>query len=270
MKKTFLAVITFLLSVFSSMNSHAMDLEKDQLIIEALTSNEFTNVLINYEFKGKEYPIRIIFNPNKQTLWGETLEDPTVLSLIIVANVPIPLERYIEDLVLELRGSDEDCYLALKHEEPSEWDAIKPVYIAQSAKDSINDEILCTTFSSDEFVHQVIYYQVGQEFYQVRLLHNPQKKTFSATRRYDLISYQKVDIILTWNKKYAILIDKEAPKELENHLSDSLKHLSYWDWFFNYTFSNGTCVKHQKMNIDRSTSTWDLDTWFIYTENFHL
>lgn len=272
MKKTIFALIIFIFSIFSPVDVQAMDLEKDQQIIEALTSNEFINTLIYYEFEGKKYPIRIIWNPKEEMLWGQKLVEPTSISLIIIANVPIPLARYIEDMVLEIRGTYNDSHLTLKNGEPKNgWNTVEPVYIAEGIKDPINDEIVYNTFHSDNFINKVIYFHIDKEYYQVRLLHNPEGRSFSALRTYNLNGYGQKEYTLNWNCKYAILFDIQAPKDLENHLNDSLRFLSYYDWYFNYTLSNGSFVEFNytiSTGNGTLTTTWTLDTWFDYTASF--
>lgn len=268
MKKAVFGVVAFIFSLIFSLNLAALDLEKDQQILDILTSNEFINVVIDYEFEETNYPIRIIHNPTKEVLWGKRLTEPTTASLIMIANTSIALERYLEDLVLELRGTYDDSKLILRNGYPLSskfgWNTTKPIHLATSLDDTLNEAILANIFFSSEFQNKVIYYQLNGEFFQVRLLHNPEGKTFTETRRYNLNNYGVTDLQLEWKNKYAILIDKNAPKALTNHLSKALQHLSYWDWFFNYTFSNATKVQFRWSNY-----TWDLDTWFDLTENFH-
>lgn len=244
-----------------------MDLEKDEQIISAMTSNEFSNLLIYYQFEGNEYPIRIICNPKKEMLWGPDLLIPVSISLAIIADAPIPLARHLEDIVLELRGSYDDSYFSLKHKAPRKgFSSIWPVHIAESLNDRANDEIIQSTFNSTIFVNQIIYYHFKDKYYQVRLLHNPEGRTFSAKKKLE-IDGSLNEYSLSWNKKYAILVDNEAPEELINYLSASLKHLSYWNWYFNFTLKNGTYVEYVERRGD-----WEyfypIDSWFNYTQSF--
>ena len=89
-------VIALILSLFSLIDLRAMNPVKDKQIISALSSEKFTNILIHYKFGNEAYPIRIIYNPNQEILWGDCVTQPVPISLIMIANVPIPLERYIE------------------------------------------------------------------------------------------------------------------------------------------------------------------------------
>lgn len=271
MKKAILLLVTVILSLFT-MPSQAMDLVEDENLIAILTSNEFANELIHYTYEDKDYSIRVIWNPNNAPLWRKYADEPTTLSLIILGNLPISLARRIEDLVLELRGSYEDSFLSLKNGGLGNlWEHAEPVYIAESINDEINNRIISETFNSEKFVNKVIYYYIDQEYYLVRLLHNPEKYTFTETKNYQLSGYGSKDYTLYWSNKYGILFEYYAPKELVDHLSNHLKHISYWDWYFNYTLSNGTSVQFsytRNYGNHSVTTTWDLDTWFDFTENF--
>lgn len=262
-----LLILTF--SIFSLGKVQALDSEKDQEIISVISSDQFANVLVYYQFEDKPYPLRIIHNPKNEILWGNSLKEPTSLSLILIADVPLPLARHLEDLVLGLRGTSDSCYFSLRYGTPEKgWNFISPVHIAESVNDSINDEVMQKTFNSDHFINQVIYYYLDKKYYQVRLLHNPEGKTFSATRKFTLDNNPSAkNFSISWNKKYGIGISTKAPKELVNHLSDSLKHLSYWDWYFNFSLENGTYVTYQTTFLN-TTTTYSLDTWFNYTESF--
>lgn len=268
MKTNLWLLAIFIFSIFSSINVQALDLEKDQQIISILTSDEFSNSLIDYEFEGNKYPLRLIYNPKKETLWGRHLSTPTSVSLMMIADVSIPLARHFEDIILELRGSYDDSYFSLKDEKPEKgWDSVRPVHIAESINDSINDEIMESSFHSTTFAHQVIYYHLKNRYYQVRILHNPEGRTFSATKKFRLEGRSLQEFSISWNKRYAIFVDEKAPKELINHLSASLKHLSYWNWYFNFSLENGTDVEYCE-HFGDTTITYYLDSWFNYTENF--
>lgn len=272
MKRIFSVLAVFIFSIFTSVDVQALDLEKDQQIVDALTSGEFVNELINYQFEGNDYPIRIIYNPKEESLWGKKLSSPTTLSLIMIADVPIPLARRLEDLVLEILGSYEDSHIALKDGTPKiGWDSVQPVYIAESINDPINDEIIHNTFNSATFVNKVIYYHLDNDYYKVRLLHNPELKSFSATKKIKLKSKESDNYSITWNKKYAILVDKKSPQILIDILEASLNHLSYWNWYFNFTLKNGSYVTYEEQSHgynSTTTTTYSLDSWFNYTESF--
>ncbi len=269
MKTKLWLLLLLIFCFFSSVNARASDLEKDQQIISIMSSDQFVNALFYYQFEDHQYPLRIIHNPKGEMLWGNDLLTPTSLSLMLIADTPIPLAHHLEDLVLELRGSYEGCYFSLKQENPErDWDLIWPVYIAKSVNDSINDEMVQNTFNSASFVNRVIYYDLNNKYYQVRLLHNPEGQNFSASKRFRLEPHDSLrSFSISWNKKYAIAVDKKAPKALIDHLSTFLRHLSYWDWYFNFSLENGTYVEYW-IQSGNMTTTYSLDTWFNFTESF--
>ncbi|MBA2367553.1 MAG: hypothetical protein H0V82_00835 [Candidatus Protochlamydia sp.] len=267
--KFFLLAILFF-NIFSAFNVYCADLEKDQQIISLLTSNKFNNTLIFYpDDEGNEHPIRIIYNPKEEMLWGSFLYYPTKSTIIMIADLSIPLARHFEDLVLEQRGSFEGAEFLLKNETAEEgWDTIRPVHIAENIVDSINDEIIQNVFNSVDFVNQVIYYQLNDEYYQVRLLHNPEEKTFSAKKNFSLIAGGPVySFKFSWNKRYGMMLDKRAPKELIDHLSACLSHLSYYDWYFNFSLENGTYFEYVR-TTGNITDSYSLDTFFEFTDSF--
>jgi hypothetical protein len=101
--KTKLRLVFFcVFSLFASIHVQALDLEKDQQLISVISSDEFVNALIYYQFEDQQYPLRIIHNPEGEMLWENDLSTPTSLSLIIIADIPTPLAHYLKDLVLEL------------------------------------------------------------------------------------------------------------------------------------------------------------------------
>lgn len=269
MKSSLFSLLFLTYSLFSFGNVQALDLEQDQQIISIMSSDEFANVLIYYHFEDKEYPLRIIHNPKREILWGNNLLHPTSTPLMLIADFPILLTHHLEKLILELRGNSEDCYFSLKYETPEQgWDLIWPVYIAESINDPINDEIIRDTFNSIDFVNRVIYYHLDNKYYQVRLLHNPEERKFTAIKKFRLEPNQSLqNFSFSWKKKYAIAVSEKAPKELINHFSGFLKHLSYWNWYFNFNLENGTYVTYS-FNSGNITTTYNLDTWFYYTESF--
>ncbi|HMN26448.1 MAG TPA: hypothetical protein PKE38_18215, partial [Ignavibacteriaceae bacterium] len=268
MKKNYALLLVLIFSFFAFMHVQGKELENDQNIVSILNSDEFVNTLINYQFEGNQYSIRLIYNPKKETLWGNHLSTPTSLSLILIAKAPILLSRHLEDLVLEQLGTFNGCYFSLNYGVPKNWELIWPVHIATDLKDLINDEIVQNTFLSANFENRIIYYFLENQYYQVRLLQNPEKRKFSATKKFRLeTDFPLRNYSFSWDKKHAIIIDKNAPQELINHLSSFLGHLSYWDWYFNFSLANGTYVEYV-IDSGSYTTTYKLDTWFNYTESF--
>jgi hypothetical protein len=124
------------------------------------------------------------------------------------------------------------------------------------------------TFQSASFVNQVIYYYLDNQYYQVRLLHNLERRTLSATKKFRLTPNSSLrNFSFPWNKKYAITVDRKATKELIDYLRAFLGHLSYWDWYFNFSLENGSYVIYQ-IQSGNVTTAYYLDTWFNYTESF--
>lgn len=148
------------------------------------------------------------------------------------------------------------------------WGALPRHYVGTTIEDTNIDEEILKDFSSETFVNKVYAYRLEGELYLVRILYNPQGETYKATRNYNLWGKGRTDISITWDKKYGIITDRKAPQELIDHLV-ALADSSWMEWWFNFTLKNGNLVHYVEESYSY-TSTWDLDTWFLYTEYLKL
>ena len=148
------------------------------------------------------------------------------------------------------------------------WGALPRHYVASTIEDTTIDEEILKDFSSETFVNKVYAYRLEGQLYLVRILYNPQGETYKATRNYNLTGKGRMDISITWDKKYGIITDRKAPQELIDHLV-ALADSSWMEWWFNFGLKNGTYVQYQEHGYN-VISTWDLDTWFLYTEYLKL
>ncbi|MCB1067310.1 MAG: hypothetical protein KDK56_03905 [Simkania sp.] len=265
--KPFLVVITVgLLSLCASLSS----LQCDQKIQTQIQAWEYSNEVIQIEYEGNNYPIRIITNPKKESLWGGVLVNPSSRSLYVVGDLPLPLVHHLEDLLTQWGCVGGDAHIDLRGKSPltiEEWGGIHPVRMAQSIEDALNDAEAKRVFLSTTFENKVLYYKLNGKPFQVRLLYNPEGRTLSATRVFRLEPgdpYRKFTI--SWDKKYAVFVDERAPQELIDHLV-AFAEASTWEWWFNFSVSNGTCVEHRVWGFNQETIYY-LDTWFEYSEDF--
>lgn len=148
------------------------------------------------------------------------------------------------------------------------------LYVAERIDDPLNDELVKEAFRSEKFVNKVLYYSLGDAKYQVRILHNPEGKTYTATKKFRLDHWKPAEEFkITWNYKFGIITDKVAPQELIDHLS-TFTNASYWDWYWNFKVRNGTYVEHEERKYlsphAEQVTTYKLDTWFNYTADSAL
>ena len=133
-------------------------------------------------------------------------------------------------------------------------------------------------FNSSSLVNQLLFYYLDGQYYQVRIIHNPEELSLrGGTGRRDIsirLASGKImrNFTVPWKHKYGIVIDEEAPDALVDHLKD-VANLSYWDRWWNLAICNGTYVEYIEYDFDylyQYTTTYTLDTWFNFTEDLHI
>lgn len=256
--------------LFSNIQAEIFDLEAEQQIFDCLRSKEFSSMTVRYRFEGDEYPIEIVHNPNKEYLWNDERLAPTALALMIKADLPFRLIRHLEDLFDELGTEQADSHIDLKGFSTENFTLLHPVSIANKIDEP--DARVRAAFSSTVFTNEVFYYYLEGKYYKVRILHNPEERSFSATKRYRLaLDRPAADYTISWKYKYGIIVDEQAPQELIDHLAE-LAQTSWWDWYFNFKIYNGSYVEYKEHNYgfnSTTTTTYYLDTWFNFTDDLH-
>lgn len=264
--RLFLALI---FSFFSIQMIEASDLKADKQIIDILHSKEFSNSTVQYEFEGYRYPILIIHNPNNEYLWGNDLTGPTTLSLLMVANVPFELMHDLERLITSSGIDVLNSYIDFRElRSRNEFIGLRPVLIGQKIDDPLLDARAKEIFHSKEFINEILYYYMDDCYYQIRLVHNPKKQTYVASRTYRLRAKDPfAPITIQWSKRYGIFT-KHAPQKLMDHLG-KLTDASYKDWYLSCQIENGTKVSYQTTHVGQ-LFVYTLDTWFDYTADLRL
>ena len=263
----FFACLFFLpLLQASSFNS-----ESDQLLYDAVYSPEYSNSTILYSFEDGSYPIQVIHNPDEQVLWGDGSKVPICYSLIMVADLPPQLIRHLKEIIVETNDENEDHSIDLKGRFSAEKiKDLAPVEICKKVEDPYFDAQIKECFDSEVFVSKVFYYHLDNKFYRVRIIHNPNEGSFTASKNIKLNYWEPAQSFkITWNHKYGIIIDEEAPLTLVHHLT-SLVNTTYWNWYFNFKVCNGTYVKHKEYSHgynSTTTKTYSIDTWYNFTKN---
>lgn len=272
MVKTFFVSIVFFLFSFQAIEAITFDSEADLRILECLASENFSNTLINYRFYGYNYPIRLIHNPNKEPLFCDHkgFSKPLYAELIVIAELPYDVRRHLSDMFPNFDNESDGFIISLMGLEnaPSKYGFLKPVHIATTSDDYLNNEILTGILSSNTFINEVMYYQLDGEFYRIRILYNPTGQTFKSGKKFHLPPV--TEIFLNWDKKYGIAADKKAPKDLIDYLSQFL-NCSWREWYFDFGVYNGSYVEHREVYVYAGgtiTTTYQLDTYFNWMRDF--
>lgn len=264
----FAVCLIALVGLFPSLHAEDFDADADAKILASAYSAEFLQETVEYPYGEYIYDISIMHNPSGLPLWAENFEWTPRWTLAMLAGLPFELIAHIKELVPELNKERDDFYVDLRGygEMPLEaLQALHPVYIAETIADSKNDAEVQNVLRSTGFEGGVFHYQLDGKQYMVRVLHNPAGQTFSATRGYYLRGNNPKPVTISWNYKYAILMDKQAPQALIDHLS-SFVQCSWWDWYYNFQVSNGTDVIHEVRGAN-ITYVYHLDPWFYYTSD---
>jgi hypothetical protein len=277
MKSSLLILAASLLNFFSVLQAQDYDVDADQEILDCLYSAEFSNALIPYVFEGYNYEVRVIHNPAQEQLWAEGYGDPISCQCILTSprNLPFGLELHLENLVYESFGKNKKVLRDLggiRSFSDKTYAALRPVYVAKTIADKHCDEVVKEAFNSETFTHLLLHYHLNGKYYHVRILHNPQGMNFTASKQVVLEFGKSAQVMtMNWNYKYGIVVDKQAPQELIDHLS-ALTNASWYDWYFNFNVYNGTAVEYREyttFGLDVLETTYYLDSWFDYLEELN-
>ncbi len=263
MKWFLLACAAFAFNVSSPVQAEDFDLQADQHILDRAERSEFCNVVIQYPFEGADYPIRIVHNPEKKPVWDKSWKVPSNVLLMLIGDLPYLLAKHVEELVLSFYKGGERPYLSLSGRNAlKEWEALHPLHIADRIDDPVSDDLARQTFSSSTFVNRVLYYRLDGRYYQVRLLYNPEGRTLSAAKIFDLPGLGKTPYTFSWNYQYGIFADRYGNPALVDHLA-ALTPASTWAWYFNFDINRGSNLEYE---VD--DTSYDLDTPFEFAETF--
>ena len=265
MKTHFFAFSLFALLSSVSLSAETDGLSIDQQIIDSIQAPEFSNSVFMYPFEGKEYPIRIIHNPKKETLLAKYMDSPITTSLVAISDLPYKLAAHIEHLVKSLGTKDDARMLLSKYNAIEIFASMHPVHIAEAIDDPINDARIREAFQSEEFVNLELHYRIDGKYSPLRLLYNPQRRLFSATRTFT-IEGRKVPYTITWDHIYGIFTENYMKNALINHIYD-LSNANLLEWYVNFDVQNSTEVEYV---IYRGNTSYhySLVSWFEYTEDF--
>ncbi len=266
----------FFLSIFLSFALlHAevpFDSAVDQQVIECLQSSKYSHTLFKYPFKGEDYPILVIHNPEKLALWADCFSSsPNFLSLTMVAYLPLELSSHLQQILSDVGIDELDSIIDLHCNYYMGFDVVHAIQCAEKIDDPVFDAQIKELFHSTQFVNKVFYYHLGEDYYKVRIIHNPEKKTFYGTHSFSLDCDPNFHYTVCFNQKYGILTDKKVPQEFMDHLI-SLADASYWDWYFNFKTSNGVVIEYSRIDCGWATDTetiYTLKSWYYFADDLY-
>lgn len=276
MKKTALVTLVTILTIFCTLlNAEFFDPKAEDEILNCIKATEFCKKVIQYRFNNHNYLIRIVHNPKHENLWGYGFSAPQSWAFAVMSDLPFELANRISHFVSDLQYKKNDLYVdlsGLNRISPAVFASLHPVVLAEKIDDPKVDSMVQEAFSSNEFVNRCFIYRLEDQYYQVRVVHNPEGRTFSISKKF---RRHPADLLNTysssWSYKYAIITDKEVPQDLIDHLS-SLTNASWWDWHFNFQVSNGTFLEYIEREYAGNiiyTTTYSIDSWFNISEEFH-
>lgn len=271
MRTRFCAYLMVMLSMCAALCAETFDTAAETQILDVLRSEKFANAKIDYQFEEQIYPLYIIHNPQNEMLWTEGFSDTENWTLALVGNLPLELVAHLKDLIPSIK-SEKNSYVDLRGAgeiEPKLFSELKPIYVAKEIVDPQTDAQVKEAFSSKVFVNKVFHYELKGEPYKVRILHNPQGLKLSAKRAFSVDGGPQRGYSISWDYRYGIIVDYEAPQALIDHLS-KLTNASWWNWYYNFQIHNGTEVTFQKKEsgiLTTLTTTYYLDSWFNFTSD---
>lgn len=263
-------LVIVMLAAFASLAAENFDADADAQILNCARSTEFCLVKLDYNFEGTLYPVAMLHNPAGEKLTTEGLNYPQTWSLALMADLPFELALHLTDLIPELKVNRADYSVDFKgHQEIplALFTALRPVPTYTREDDPQADAEIQELFHSTTFVNKVFHYRLGNRDYRVRILHNPEGRSLTATRGYYLEAEDNLqNIPITWNYRYGIFTDYPAPQKLIDHLCALATDCSWWNWCFNFQVENGTRVVHVISGWSTNTIYY-LDSWFVYTRD---
>lgn len=215
------------------------DRQAEEQIAHCLSSPTFSNEVILYSYDYQSYPLRIIHNPEQKTLITGNSQFQIPAGFFPKESLPLELMDHLKDFIkntLNIKSifieqgfiegeppfdlfadftiSDDPQLLPSIDTPPA-----PKLLIATEENFELFDAEIKSCFTSAEKVNKVFRYYMNNETYQVRILRNPQKETFTIQREYTLDDSTEITTVtFWWSHKNALLVDKKAPSKLLNHI----------------------------------------------------
>jgi hypothetical protein len=239
--------------------------DSNQEICNLFNEQIFRKLSLNYEWEGKSYSVHFVHNPMREALFCSELSKPVrwpFAMTIAASTYPLSLANHIKSLVPhELLGDSDsmidvaDWVTYFRKNSVSLYTTLHPITLLNKIENPDIDVEILTFFTSNQLARKSLSYELDGNFYRIFLIHNPEKLTLKSTLSFDTWKHGRLSSTITWNSKIGIFVDKEAPQELIDHISQ-LYELSWWDSYWNLSIHNG----------DKILITYDQHPWkYTYT-----
>ncbi len=252
--------------------------DSNQEICDLFREQTFKKLSLNYEWEGKFYSVHFVYNPMKEALFCEKLSKPVRWPFgmtIADSTYPLSLANYIKSLVPHELLTDSDSIIDVangvsyfRKNPVSLYTTLQPFTLLNKIENPDMDAEIVTFFTSNQLAKKFISYELDGNFYRVFLINNLEKLPIKSTFSFDTWENGHVSYTGTWNSKIGIFVDKEAPKELIDHISQ-LYDLSWWDGYWNLSIHNG-----DKIVISCFRESWQYKytpcSWYTFMLNAKL
>ena len=166
-----------------------------------------------------------------------------------------------ENTSFEFLANPDVIASSLQAKIPEEISSPCPMTVALKIDDPSIDSQIEEIWESKTLVNRVFCYQLEEGSYKVRIIYNPHYSSLKATQTFTFLNKEQ-PFSIYWNYKYGIMIDKTAPQELIDHLSQLIK-LSWYDWWYDQLkIYNGWKAKVNIGGLMHRTIPW-----FHFMEN---
>lgn len=216
----------------------------DDLIAECFESSEFVNKVFSYVHESKAWDVRIIHNPDLLPLWAEGASEVVRFPYaIIIAGAPsAELVSHLKGLAAA-RWKRQAGYVSLAglfQDSFHRSAGLGPILLNRDGNlNTTFDPLIQDCFASKQFINRVFHYQIGDEYFHVRIINNPDKSNIRLVKWF-ADPYKPQSYTMDWSYRFGIMVDEKAPLELIKHFQDLAKPASsWWDWYRGFYISNG-------------------------------
>jgi hypothetical protein len=250
----------------------------DQEIYDLFKEQTFRKLSLNYEWNGKSYLVHFLHNPMREPLLCSELSKPVrwpFAMTIAASEYPLSLANHIKSLVPHELLSDSNSMIDVaswvtyfRKNSVSLYTTLHPITLLTRIENPDTDVEILNFFTSNQLAKKFLEYELDGKFYRVFLIHNPEKLILESTLSFDTWTHGFLSHTLNWSSKIGIFVDKEAPQELIDHISQ-LYELSWWDSYWNLSIHNGDKVSITYFN-GSIKYTYTPYSWYTFMLNADL
>lgn len=247
----------------------------DQEILKLFKAQTFKKLSMNYLWEGKSYPVHFIYNPTRECLFCSEISKPVRWPFCVTieaSSYPLSLAEHLKSLVPGDLLKDPESVVDIadwlhyyrKHS-ISLYKNLYPILLLKRIENPDIDAEIQTLFTSSQLTRKSLFYELNGDFYSVLLIHNPEQLKLKSTLDFDTWENGRLSYTTTWNSKVGIFVDKKAPQELIDHISQ-LYELSWWENYWNVSIHNGDKVSVSYSKNTR-TYTYTPTSWYMFIFN---